>query len=158
MRTAMATAATILALGACGALGYAGAARAADKNLTVVLGSGDLQVLTLIATARAEFSQHDYDAAVEALKPELAPAVFDTLSVGMRYEVVRLYARSLYGLADWTDAHEAFIDLTASSRATRGDWLLRLDTAAKVGDVDDMTLAHDRLQDVVSDDDADPVA
>ena len=68
----------------------------------------------------------------------------------------RLYARSLYGLSNWDEAHEAFIDLTRSSRATPQDWLLRMDTALKVGDHDDAVLARDRLRDAAaaaSDDD-----
>ena len=146
MRMAMAMAAALLTLGA------AGGASAADGD---ALKAGDVKVLGQVANAQVEFIQHDYDVVVEALKPDLQPAVFDTLSGGMRYEVLKLYARSLYGLSNWDEAHEAFVDLTRSSRATPQDWLLRLDTAVKVGDADDAAVAKDRLRDAASSDDGD---
>ena len=147
---ARATAAAALMIGA--AHGAAAAERAPDGALPL----GDVRVLGQVAHAQVEFIQHDYDTVVEALKPDLQPAVFETLSGDMRYQVLRLYARSLYGLSNWDEAHEAFIDLTRSSRATPQDWLLRMDTALKVGDHDDAVLARDRLRDAAaaaSDDD-----
>jgi hypothetical protein len=144
MRKAIATAAALVALGLSGAALAGGPAAQPVKA-----GSGDYKVVGQLADIRLEFIQRDYDQVVDALKPDLQPTVFNTLSGPMRYEVLKLYARSLYGLSNWDEAHEAFVDLTRSSHATPQDWLLRLDTAVKVGDQDDAQLAHDRLQEQV---------
>jgi hypothetical protein len=149
----LATMAAVAAL----AVWTTGTAQAGERPTAAAIKAADGSVAPKVAVARLELVQRQFDNVVEALTPDVQPAVFNTLSGPMRYRVLSLYARALYGLHEWVDAHEAFMDLTLSSHATKADWLFRMDTALKVGDADDASLAHDRLKDSSDDDDAAPV-
>ena len=139
----MATAAAILALSAGTVFITTGAASA---NPAV-----DEAMVQQITAAETDYEAEAFDQVVETLAPAVAPEALAALSPDMQYEALGLYARALYRLGAFDDAHEAFISLTLNPNATPADWALRMDTAERVGDAEDAELAHDRLDEDDSD-------
>jgi hypothetical protein len=129
----------------------------AQAQTPKTVADGDVAVMSRVATAKIEYVHRNYDDVVAALQPVLSAAVYDTMSPRMQYGVVELYARALYALRSWDQAHEAFVSLTASDAATRTDWALRVITARHIGDAEDAALAAQRLRDM-SDKDTDNIA
>ncbi|HTK34082.1 MAG TPA: hypothetical protein VL358_02190 [Caulobacteraceae bacterium] len=135
----MATAAAILVLSA-GTLG-ARAAWAADGRARDVATTE-----RRLAAAEADYEAKAYDSVVRTLAPTVVPEVYATLPEAMQYEALGLFARALYRLGAYQDAHEAFVSLTAHPDATVADWALRAETAERIGDLDDADTAREELQ------------
>ena len=139
----MATAAAVLVLG----LAASGMATAADRISDEVAATEQQ-----IAAAEADYDQQAYQQVVETLAEAVDPDVYATLPEDVQYEALGLYARSLYRLQAFEEAHDAFVDLTTNPNATPADWALRADTAARIGDDDDAALAQAELEDDQGDD------
>jgi hypothetical protein len=145
----MATAAAILALGA--GLAFSHSATAAPLN------PDRAALARQLAGAEDDFANEAFEQVVQTLGPTVESEAFGLLPDEVQYEALGLYARSLYRLGAFADAHEAFIGLTANPNATPADWAFRADTAERVGDEDDAELAQEELADS-GDDGADSVA
>lgn len=119
-------------------------ASAADLT-TSGLSTADGAVVTQLATAKQQYDLKAYDNAVDALTAAVRPEVFDTLSAPMQYGVLGVYARAQYERHAWSEAHDAFVTLTANANATPEDWVYRLTAASAAGDEADAKFAYDRL-------------
>jgi hypothetical protein len=147
IRAAIVTAAAVLVLGG------ASTAWAADIGADPIAAT-EAAVTDRVAAAASEYGQQQFDRVVDALAPAVAPEVLSNLSEPVQYAVLGLYARALYGLGEFDAAHEALVGLTDNPNATMVDWMLRLETAERIGDADDAALAEDALEGAADDDDS----